>query len=115
MTGAVASPSAERSYPHALRAFASRDFRLFWGAAIVSTSGSQMQLAAIGWVVAVLTHSAVKVGLVAFAGVIPLLVLGPVGGSLADRFPRRYVLLATQAAQMAQAVTLFAVWASGVR
>ena len=74
-----------------------------------------MQLAALGWVVALLTESATRVGLIAFAGVVPLVVLSPIGGSLADRFPRRKVLLVTQTIQMVQAVTLWATWAAGAR
>jgi MFS family permease len=102
-------------YPHGLRALASRDFRALWCAAIVSSSGTQMQLAALGWVVALLTESATKVGLIAFAGVVPLVVLSPVGGSLADRFPRRPLLLVVQSVQAAQAVTLWITWVAGVR
>ncbi len=104
-----------RSWPHSLRSFASRDFRLLWFAAIVSSSGTQMQLAALGWVVALLTGSAAKVGLIAFAGVIPLVVLSPVGGSFADRFPRRKVLLITQTVQMVQAFVLWGTWVAGMR
>jgi MFS family permease len=102
-------------YPHSLRAFASRDFRVLWGAAVVSSSGSQMQLAALGWVVALLTQSATRVGLIAFAGVVPLVLLSPVGGSLADRFPRRQLLLVMQSLALAQAVTLWVTWVAGVR
>jgi MFS family permease len=104
-----------RTWPHSLRSFASRDFRLLWFAAIVSSSGTQMQLAALGWVVALLTESATKVGLIAFAGVIPLLILSPVGGSFADRFPRRKVLLITQTVQMIQAFVLWGTWVAGLR
>jgi len=74
-----------------------------------------MQLAALGWVVALLTQSAAKVGLIAFAGVIPLVILSPIGGSIADRFPRRKVLLITQTVQMFQAFVLWATWVGGLR
>jgi len=104
-----------RPWPRSLRSFASRDFRLLWLAAIVSSSGTQMQLAALGWVVALLTESATKVGLIAFAGVIPLVILSPVGGSFADRFPRRKVLLVTQTIQMFQAFVLWGTWVAGLR
>lgn len=107
--------AGRRRFPHALRAFNSRDFRLLWSAAVVSSSGSTMQLAALGWVVALLTQSATKVGLIAFIGVVPLALLSPVGGSLADRYPRRTVLLVTQSVQMVQAVALWVTWAAGVR
>jgi MFS family permease len=74
-----------------------------------------MQIAALGWVVALLTDSATQVGLIAFAAVVPLVVFAPVGGSLADRFPRRPLLLVLQTVQAAQAVTLWITWISGVR
>lgn len=112
---AVDRVARARTFPYSLRAFNSRDFRLLWGAAVVSSSGSAMQLAALGWVVALLTQSATKVGLIAFIGVAPLVLLSPVGGSLADRYPRRKVLLVTQMVQMAQAVALWTSWAAGVR
>ncbi len=115
MSNARPAPFPGNPWPHSLRAFASRDFRLLWLGAVVSSSGSQMQLAALGWVVALLTESATRVGLIAFAGVVPLVVLSPIGGSLADRFPRRKVLLVTQTVQMVQAVTLWATWAAGAR
>lgn len=115
MSDALTTPPPGRPWPHSLRAFASRDFRLLWLGAVVSSSGSQMQLATLGWVVALLTESATRVGLIAFAGVVPLVVLSPIGGSLADRFSRRNVLLVTQSIQMVQAVILWATWAAGAR
>ena len=72
-----------------------------------------MMLAALLWVVAVDTRSAARVSLVAFVGVFPLLLLSPIGGALADRFPRRHVLAVTQALLMAQAFVLWAVWVAG--
>jgi len=110
----VTPPAAPR-WPHGLRALGSRDYRVFWGAALVSSIGSHMQLAALGWVVAVLTDSATKVALVAFGTMIPLVVLSPVAGSLTDRFPRRGLLLATMALQTAQATALAVTWALGIR
>lgn len=106
---------ADRAWPNGLRALGSRDYRVFWLAALVSSVGSQMQLAALGWVVAVLTDSATKVALVAFGAIIPLVVLSPVAGSLTDRYPRRHLLLATMVLQTAQATALFATWAAGIR
>lgn len=97
-----------------MRALEVRDFRLFWFGAVVSTVGSQMQLAAVAWVVAVATRSAGRVALVTFAGIIPLLLLSSVGGALADRFERRHLLIVTQILQMTQALTLFALWQTGL-
>ena len=106
MTDTLSDPSSSREWPNGLRALSSRDYRVFWCAALVSSVGSQMQLAALGWVIAVLTGSATKVSLVAFATIIPLVVLSPVAGSLTDRYPRRHLLLVTMAIQTAQATAL---------
>jgi MFS family permease len=114
-TGAPAlEPDLSRPLPRALRALAFRDFRIFWSGAVGSSIGTNMQLAALAWVVAVSTRSAAKVTLIAFVTVFPLLVLGPVGGALADRFPRRRLLLITQSLLMVQAFTLWAVWETGL-
>jgi len=107
-------PDLSRPLPRALRALAFRDFRVFWSGAIGSSIGINMQLAALLWVVAVETRSASKVTLIAFVTVFPLLVLGPVGGALADRLPRRRLLLVTQTGLMIQAFTLWAVWEAGL-
>lgn len=106
-------PDLDRPLPRALRALAFRNFRLFWAGAIGSSIGTNMQIAALGWVVAVSTRSATKVTLIAFVTIFPLLVLGPVGGALADRFARRRLLLVTQTALMAQAFALWIVWSAG--
>jgi MFS family permease len=106
---------AGREWPNGVRALSSRDYRVFWSAALVSSIGSHMQLAALGWVVALLTGSATKVSLVAFATIIPLVVLSPIAGSLTDRYPRRSLLLITMAIQTAQAAALFVTWAAGIR
>lgn len=105
----------DHEWPNGLRALGSRDYRVFWSAALVSSVGSHMQLAALGWVVAVLTGSAAKVGLIAFATIIPLVFLSPVAGSLTDRYPRRLLLLVTMAVQTAQATALCITWVAGIR
>jgi MFS family permease len=115
VTDTVSGASPEREWPNGLRALSSRDYRVFWCAALVSSVGSQMQLAALGWVIAVLTGSATKVSLVAFATIIPLVVLSPVAGSLTDRYPRQRLLLVTMVIQTAQATALCVIWFAGVR
>lgn len=107
-------PDLTRTLPRALRALGFRNYRLFWTGAVGSSIGSNMQIAALAWVVAVTTRSATKVTLIAFVTIFPLLVLGPLGGALADRFARRRLLLVTQTALMVQAFTLFVVWQAGL-
>jgi MFS family permease len=106
-------PDLTRPLPRALRAFGFRDFRRFWLGSLASSIGNNMQIAALAWVVAVSTRSAVQVTAIAFVTMFPLLVLGPVGGALADRFPRRRLLLVTQSLMMVQAFTLWIVWETG--
>jgi MFS family permease len=106
-------PDLTRPLPRSLRALSFHDFRVFWGGAIGSSIGANMQLAALLWVVAVATRSAAKVTLIAFITVVPLLLLGAVGGALADRFPRRRLLLVTQTLLMVQAFALWGVWEAG--
>jgi MFS family permease len=107
-------PDLTRPLPRSVRALAFHDFRVFLTGAIGSSIGNNMQLTALLWVVAVTTRSASKVTLIAFITVVPLLLLGPLGGALADRFPRRRLLLVTQTLSMLQAFALWGVWESGV-
>jgi MFS family permease len=106
-------PDITRPLPRSLRALSFHDFRLFWAGAVGSSIGNNMQLAALLWVVAVATRSAAKVTLIAFITVVPLLLLGAIGGALADRFPRRRLLLVTQTLLMVQAFTLWGLWEAG--
>ena len=75
-------PDLTRPLPRSMRALAFHDFRVFWFGAIGSSIGNNMQLAALLWVVAVSTRSAAKVTFIAFITVVPLLLLGPLGGLL---------------------------------
>jgi MFS family permease len=92
-----------------------RDFRLFWGAALVSNTGSWIQAVAIPYVLFRLTGNAAWVGFGSFAQFLPMVLLGPLAGSLADRFSRRRILLWTQAALAVIALTLAAAWSAGAR
>lgn len=92
--------------PHALRSLRHRDLRLFFGGQLVSLAGTWMQTVAQGWLVWRLTHSAEALGLVGFLGQVPVFLFGIYAGSLADRFPRRRLLLFTQANAILQATLL---------
>jgi len=94
----------------ALAALRSRDYRIFWCAAIVSNSGNWMQTITVPYVILRMTHSATWVGLAAFMTFGPALVMGPIAGSLADRFPRKHVVLLTQGLMMAAALALWVLW-----
>src|ERR1700734_1290425 len=71
-------------------------FRLYFGGQVVSASGTFVQQTAIGWLVLKLTGSASSLGLVLAVGGLPSLVLGPWGGTIADRVDLRKLLIVTQ-------------------
>jgi MFS family permease len=72
--------------------------------ALISSSGDFMQNVAQSWLVWELTRSPVALGIIAFFDTLPRLLVGAVGGAIADRFDRRRVLQVTQALAMTQAI-----------
>ena len=90
-----------------------RNYRLFFLGQLVSLIGTWMQSVAQSWLVYRLTGSAVLLGTVGFASQIPVFLLSPLGGVMADRRDRRRVLLATQAVSMLLALTLALLTLSG--
>ena len=103
----------ERGLRSAVRALKHRDFALFWSSALVSSTGTWVQNVTVPYVVYDLTGSKSLVGITAFLNMFPTVLVGPLAGSLADRFPRRKVLLGTQAAQATVAAALWIVWLAG--
>src|SRR3989454_11783657 len=102
--------------PVRLGALRHRDFRLFWIGQLVSQIGTWMQSVGQAWLVLELTQSPLQLGVVSALQFTPILLLSPVGGALSDRFAKRRVLLASQAAMMVQALALAAlVWSGHVR
>lgn len=112
--GPAAAPPAQ-GLRHAVRAFRHRDFAIFWTGALVSNSGSWLQNLAVPYVIFEITGSAFWVGLATFSQFIPVMLLGPVGGSIADGHDRRRVLMVTQSLMALAALLLWAVWVAGVR
>jgi MFS family permease len=98
----------------ALAAMRSRDFALFWTAALISNSGTWMQTITVPFVLDQMTHSTVWVGVGAFCAFFPSTVVGPLAGSLADRYSRRSVLLWAQTILMVSAFALWGTYAAGV-
>src|SRR3990172_204342 len=94
--------------PHSERfsALYHRDFRLFLGGQLISLSGTWMQSVAQGWLVYSLTKSPFYLGMVAAAASLPILLFTLIGGVIADRFPKRNLLLATQALSIIPAMLL---------
>lgn len=89
-----------------LPALRHRNYRLFFGGQSISLMGTWMQRIAMSWLVYRLTNSAFLLGLVGFAGQIPIFLLTPFAGVLADRLNRHRMLVVTQTLAMIQALTL---------
>ena len=96
-----------------LRAFRHRNYQLYFGGQLVSLTGTWMQSVAQSWLVYRLTGSAVMLGLVGFAGQIPVFVLASVGGAVADGRDRHRILVVTQTCAMALALALAALTLAG--
>ena len=99
--------------PVTLRALRYRNFQLFFGGQLISLIGSWMQNVAQAWLVYRLTGSSVLLGLVSFSGQIPVFLMAPLGGIVADRFRRHRVVLGTQTASMLLAFVLAALTLTG--
>lgn len=79
-------------------------FRRYMIGETISMTGTWMQMMAQSWVMTSLTSSAFMLGLVNFAGGVPMLLLSMVGGSWADKHDKRAILMVTQVVQIALAV-----------
>jgi len=90
------------------RAQRHRNYRLFFSGQIISLVGTWMQSVAQSWLVYRLTGSSLLLGLVGFAGQIPVFLLAPIGGVVADRYSRHRIVIATQSSAMVLAFILSA-------
>jgi MFS family permease len=96
-----------------LQPFRHRSFTLLWVAGFISNVGSWMQTVAVGALVISTTGSATWAVLVAAGAFLPIGVLSPIGGALADRLPRRPVLAIGNLAAAGTAVALAVLVAAG--
>lgn len=103
----------ENGLSRALIALRHRNFSLFWIGQLISLLGTSMQSIGQAWLVLELTKSAWQLGLVGALQALPILLLSLFGGIIADRWPKRSILLVTQTAAMAQAAVLWVLIATG--
>src|SRR5437773_4948265 len=94
------------------RSLRHRNYSLYFIGQVVSFTGSWMQSTALMWLVYALTNDPLWPPLMLVAAVGPTLVLGPLGGSLADRYSKKRLIFATQSAFLASAAVLSLVVAS---
>jgi predicted MFS family arabinose efflux permease len=101
------------TFPTGLRALNNAEFRRFYLGQLVSLVGTWMQSVAQSWLVLQLTNSAFRLGLIGTLQFTPMLVLSIVSGAVADRLPKRRLLVATQTALAGQALVLAALVGTG--
>ena len=100
--------------PRALRALGHRNYRLFFSGQLISLIGTWMQSVGEMWLVYRLTHSSLLLGTAGFFSQIPVFILAPFGGMLADTRDRRRILVATQTSAMILAGILATLTLTGV-
>lgn len=98
-----------------MKAFHHRDFLIFWIGAVISNTGTWILNLTLPFVLFELTGSALWVGAAVAAQFLPMFVFSPLGGSVADQFPRRSVLLVMQIAMGLGAGLIWLAWVSDVR
>ncbi|HVA21874.1 MAG TPA: MFS transporter [Candidatus Micrarchaeia archaeon] len=89
-------------------ALGTHNYRLFFAGQLVSVTGTWVQTTAQAWLILQLTHSPLMLGLLVTVQFLPVTLAGPFGGVVADRLPKRGVLIATQSAFAAAAAVLAA-------
>src|SRR3989441_7971536 len=99
--------------PEAFRSLHSRDFRAFFGAQTISQIATCRHSVAQAWLVLSLTNSPLLLGLINLLHWGPILILAIPSGAIADRVPKRRVLMATQAAQACTTLSLVVLVATG--
>jgi MFS family permease len=105
-------PVGEVSWRTTFRALRHRNYRLFFYGQLVSLIGTWLQQTAMSWFVYEITGSKFLLGAVAAIGSAPMMIFSLWGGSLADRYSKRSILIGTQTTQMLCAFVLAAgAWA----
>ncbi len=94
------STSSGGGLPATIRALKHRNFQLFFSGQMISLVGTWMQSIGEAWLVYRLTGSSLLLGVVGFASQIPVFLVAPLGGIVADRYNRQRVVIATQTASM---------------
>ncbi|MDD5687906.1 MAG: MFS transporter [Elusimicrobia bacterium] len=90
-----------------------RNFRLFFVGQGISVAGTWLQITAMPWMVYRLTSSTILLGLIGFLSQIPVFLLAPLAGVVADRYNKKKLLIITQTFEMVQAVVLGVLAISG--
>jgi MFS family permease len=101
-------PENRSRFRDLVRSLRHRNFQLFFSGQLISLIGTWMQNIAQAWLVYRITGSSLLLGVVGFAGQIPIFLFAPLGGLAADRWNRHRVVIGTQTASMILAFILAA-------
>jgi len=99
--------------PRGLAPLGERNFALYWSGQLLSQVGTWIELTATSWLLYSITESPVLLGLVGLFRAVPIVLLSPIGGAIADRVPRRRLLFATQCASVVLSLILGTLVLSG--
>ena len=100
------SKAIQNNLRQMFRALKYKNYRLFVSGQSISLIGTWIQMVAMLWLVYSITNSALILGVVGFSGQIPMFVIAPFAGALADRVNKHKVLLITQSLALVQALIL---------
>jgi len=89
------------------------NYRRYYGGQAISLIGTWMQMTAQAWLVLSLTHSSTTLGIIVALQTLPVLILGPYGGVVADRVDKRRLTIGLQTAMGIQALILGVLTVSG--
>lgn len=106
MPDLIERPSLLKTYTKSFAPLKNRNLRIYLGGQAISLLGTWIQATAQSWVIWELTKSESSLGIVVMLNTLPLFLLAPWAGGIADRFNRRFILLATQSIAMLLAFTL---------
>ncbi len=104
----------QRTWPSTFAALEVRNYRLYLSGQTVATTGLWMQRIAQDWLILQLTGSVGAVGIAVALQFAPVLIFGLFGGVIADRYPKRRILIVTQSIACLMALTLGLLALTGV-
>jgi len=108
-------PTASRPgrLPQGFSAFQHRNYRLYFSGQLISVTGTWMQTIAQSWLVLTLTSSALLFSVVSVLQFLPVLLLSPIAGVVADRLPKRQLIIVTQSVACLCATTMVTLVVTG--
>jgi MFS family permease len=102
----LAEPPRRRFWRSTFSSLRVPNYRLYFTGQSISLAGTWMQMAAQSWLVLMLTHSSTDLGFVVALQTLPVLLLAPYGGVVADRVDKRRLMIVLQIAMGLQALVL---------